>query len=505
MLKRMISLSLVCAGLYAHAQETDYKRIYFSHQLPPTMPQYAGYKTFDVTVLTTKEETEAPGTGFNVAYKVKAGELAQVESGGDFHVVTLLQRFGGKLTTPSTATVNVALTTTVYNKYGAVVATGSIVNEAYAINFGRELTKDERGNGDVTRRLIMENVIEASLQSLKDGLYGSKLEPVVRLALLEDVKKNSPLKQFEEQVKAIKPAFEKEGLAGYKTAAQPYIAFWEQHSTFSEGEKEKADEVKRAALHNLALYYIATGDAAKAQTYLDQYKPIDKQIKEMMGLIKYRNSEELEKFMASINPSSAAVQTVAEGKVMSKEEVVDAHRFMIINGTVKLNGKKNAGTYEGVIKINKIPTGGFGNIAKLDPENIAVTVVTKDGAGQPLTVNGNVSQIEELKDKNGSSFITQKFGTAMLGDGAYYAFMQSSFTSPKVTVYRAVLPAGSGDYVVRKAGDDKGVKSSLLGARKDLEEYLGDCSTLAGKMKSGEIDKKTPVEKIAEAYSACAN
>jgi hypothetical protein len=81
--------------------------------------------------------------------------------------------------------------------------------------------------------------------------------------------------------------------------------------------------------------------------------------------------------------------------------------------------------------------------------------------------------------------------------------MQSTFTSPKVTVYRTVVPAGGTDYVVKKAGDDKGVKSSMLNARKNLEEYLNDCSSLTEKMKNGSIDKKASVEKIAEEYSSC--
>lgn len=504
-MKKLLSVTLLAAGMCANAQETDYKRAYMTYQLEPTLPQYSSYKTFDVTLLTTREEADKPGTGFNLPYEVKIGQLAQVPSGADFHVISLLQRMSGKMASPSTALVNVALNTTVYNKFGAVVTTGSVVNEQYTINFGRELKKEETSNADVMRRLIVEKLIEASTKPLSDGLYGAKIEPVVRLAQLEDVKKNSPLKQFEEQVKVLKPALEKEGLSGFRTAAQPYVSFWEQNTSFAEGEKEKADEVKRAALHNLSLYYIAGRETDKAAQYLEQYKAIDKQIKEMMGLIKYKNSEDLEKFMNTIYPAASGSAGVAQtsGKELTTEQVVDAHRYILIDGTVTVKEKKQAGTYQGLIKVNKIPKGSFGNIASLDPENIAVVIQTKDATGSPLTINTTVSQIEELKERNGTSFITQKFGTAVLGDGSYHAFLQSTYTSPKVTVYRALLPAGSSDWVVRKNGDVNGVKSSLFNARKGLEEYLADCAPLTEKLKSGAIDKKTPVEKIAEAYTAC--
>lgn len=149
-----------------------------------------------------------------------------------------------------------------------------------------------------------------------------------------------------------------------------------------------------------------------------------------------------------------------------------------------------------------IPATTFGNVVSPDPGNIQVVIVTTDAGGQPKTINTTVSKIEELKDDNGTSYTSRKFGTSVLGDGSYYTFMQRSFTSPKVTVSRAIIPA-IGDYVVKKAGDDKGVKSSAFNARRNLEEYLSDCASLAAKFKDGSIDKKVPVEKIAEEYSKC--
>jgi hypothetical protein len=290
MLKKIfISFSLLNSIVSSYAQETDYTDVVFDHQLLPSLPQYSDYKSFDLTVLTTKENQDAAGTGFNIALQVKVGNLSQVNDGGDFHVVSLLQRYGGKMTSPSTVDINVVLSSTAYDKYGNVVKTGSVSNEHYPINFGRNLSKEEMANADLVRKLCMEKIIEASLQPLIDGVSGAKLKPTTRIASLDDVKKKPELQDFDAQVKTLKPVIEKEGLAGFKKAAEGYVAYWEKMSNYSgDGDKE---EVRRAALQNLALYHIAAGNADKAKEYIDAYKPIDKQIKAMFGLVKYKNSE----------------------------------------------------------------------------------------------------------------------------------------------------------------------------------------------------------------------
>ena len=495
-----VALFILCLG--AVAQETDYTELYLDIQQPPTLTQYTDYKSFDLTVLTSREQQDKPGTGFNLAFKVKAGSLTQVNEGGDFHVVSFLQRYSGKMNSPSTADVNVALNSTVYDRFGNVVKTGAVNNEHFAVNFGKTLSKEESANQDYIRQFIMEKVLEASLQPLVDGVNGAIQRPAIRIASLDEVKKKPELQAFDDQVKILKPALEKGKLAGFKISAEPFLSYWEKMSAYSgEGDVE---EVKRAALHNLALYHIAAGNYDKAKEYIEPYKAIDKQIKQMFWLIKYKNSEELEKLITIISPVAAteAAPPVTGTKLLSKAEVAENHQYLIINGTARISGKRDEGTYKGVIKVYKIPSNSFGNVVSLDPENIRVVINTTDASGQPKTINTTVSKIEELKDDNGTGYTTQKFGTSVLGEGSYYVFMTSSFVSPKLTVYRALIPAG-GEWVVKKPGDDKGVKSSLLGARKNLEEYLADCAALAAKFKDGTIDKKVSVEKIAEEYSKC--
>jgi hypothetical protein len=486
------------------AQETEYTAVSFSHKVLPTLPQYSDYKSFDLTVLTTKENQDAPGTGFNMAFQPKAASLTQVADGGDFHIVSLLQRYGGKMVSTAAADISVILTSTVYDKYGNIVKKGTVNNEHFAVNFGRNLSKEESGNADLVRKMCMEKIIEASLQQFVEGVSGATLKPVARIATLSGIKKKPALSEFNTPIKALTSALEKDGLVGLQKTAAANVPFWESMTNYNaEGEKdEDKNEVKRAAYQNLALYHIAAGNIDKAREYIALYKPIDKQIKEMLGLIKYKNSEELEKLMETVNPAAPeATPVAATGTIMTKAQIADNFQYMIIDGTATISGKKIAGTYEGIIKVYKIPANSFGGIVNLDPENISVKIETKDAGGQPKTINTYVSNIEELKDKSGVSYTTQKFGTKIMGDQSFN-FMKSTFTSPRVTVYRSLIPE-TGDYVVKKAGDEKGVKSSLMNARKNLEEYLNDCPALVEKFKSGAIDKKATAEIIAEEYSNC--
>jgi hypothetical protein len=500
MLKKFIILSFFISALgNVNAQETDYTDASFSYQQLPTLPQYSSYKSFDLTVVSTKENQDAPGTGFNMPFQVKVGNLSQVADGGEFHVVSLLQRYGGKMVSQSAADITVILSSNIYDKYGNLVKKGSVNNEHFAVNFGRSLTKEEMSNADFIRKFCMEKIIEASLQSLADGINGAALRPVARIASLDEVKKKPELQEFDAQVKVLKPALEKEGLPGFKKAAEAYLAYWENMRNYSgEGDQE---EVKRAALHNLALYNIAAGNNEKAKELIEAYKPIDKQIKEMFGLVKYRNSEELEKLMATLTPPPTEAAAVTGEKELTKQQIADNFQYLIIDGTAKISGRKIEGTYDGIIKVYKIPVNSFGGIMSLDPENIVVKIETKDANGQPKVINTYVSNVEELKDKSGVSYTTQKFGTKILGDQSFN-FMKSTFTSPKVTVYRSIIPE-TGDYVVKKAGDEKGVKSSLLNARKNLEEYFNDCPSIVEKFKNGAIDKKATAEVIATEYSKC--
>ncbi len=498
-MKQIFTLILFAISTTSIAQKTDYFEASLKEKTPPTLIQYADYKTFDLQVLTTKEEQDKPGQGFNIAYKPIIGKLEQVDKGGDFHIVVLLQKYSGKLTSPSSATVNVFIKNTFYDKYGVFIFEEFLQSEVFALNLERDISEAERNNQDIIRKLIMEKLIKINSLGFKEKLYGGTFDKLIKVASVDKVKKIPELLAFEENAKPLVKALQKEGFEGFKILADKLVPYWEKTINYT---GEDVDEVKRAAYHNLALYNIATKNYEKAKEYIELYKPIDKVIKEMMGLVKYKCSDKLEELLNAMSPIIETNNTIVNIIKPTTEEIFENYKYIIVNGSVTVTSKKEAGTYKGKIKIYKIPASSFGNIVSLDAENIAAVVETKDAQGQLKIINTTVSKLENLIDNDGTKYISQKFGTGILGT-AYFSFLKSTYSSPKITVFRSVIPVKYDDYVVKKIGDEIGVKNNLVNARKNLLDYLNDCSNFNEKVKNGQIDRKLSVEKIVEIYSDC--
>lgn len=135
--------------------------------------------------------------------------------------------------------------------------------------------------------------------------------------------------------------------------------------------------------------------------------------------------------------------------------------------------------------------------------------MTKNTKGGVDTLKSVISKIESLKDNTGKKYIAQKFSNALAfaagGNAGNYGLLMVSFESSKINVYRCIVPTTfSADYVVRKTGDEKGIRSGSLTEFKKLTDYLSDCSEIASQTKAGQIDKKTTPEKLAEQYNNCA-
>jgi hypothetical protein len=220
----------------------------------------------------------------------------------------------------------------------------------------------------------------------------------------------------------------------------------------------------------------------------------------MFGLAKYKESENIENIVNELYPAIATNTGSAPTTLVSLNDLVDAEKYIIIDGTIVLDGKKNAGTYSGRIKLNKLPTTArSGGIVDLDAPTdqffIEESGVKKAG--------GAYSDIVSIKANNGDMYTYQAFDQVM-GMGGTGCFMKSTYTSPVITVYRTILPDNRpNDYYIVKASDPKGLKSSQLKAWKKLTEFLSDCPDLETKMKDEVISKDEKTETIAEMYSKC--
>lgn len=288
------------------------------------------------------------------------------------------------------------------------------------------------------------------------------------------------------------------------------------------GESE-VNEVKRAALQNLTLFYTLTGDYAKATEYVEQYKPIDKSEKALFGPVSHRNSDDLERILITLQAKPEDDIKPVSDKVLTAQDVVKLNNFLTINGTIVVEGK-HADTYQGTMQVRRPepqPTadkeggggsglmgglsrlsssGGGGGVLNLGTEELMLTVPVTDalGAVKPTLIRSSV--VKSLKGTDGTNYQFRKFGTVGIGGGTVWYMLRSDYQSPKITVYRSALPT-TGEYVLLKPGDDKGVKSSLLNARRNALEYLKECSSLNDKYQKA----STPfdIKQVAIDYTNC--
>ncbi len=489
--KHLILAAALLTGQWLQAQEVSYiDRTLTGFQQKPAYPQYSDYKTFDFAALTTMDEKEV---NMNLPYKVKLGNFQQVPVSSDFHVVTLLRKMSGKFTTDKSLTGNIFCESFLYDRFGTEVTSIYVNKEDQVINFDAPLSKDERNNKDFVRQKVVEKVTEMLLSEFVTAYSGSKENISFELAELDETKKFPELKDFPKISKQVKYSVTAPDLINALTSN---VAVWEKLSSYS-GPGE-VDEVKRACFQNLAIYAIMKGETDKATNYIEQYKLVDKVHKTMMGMVKTKHSENCEKMLAKLNPAEESIDATAP--VMTLQQIKDNFRYVSINGTITIEGKKTAGTYTGLIQVAKIVTSDGGGIAVLDAESAEVMITTKDASGKDQVINTELSKVVSLKDDKGNEYAIKKFGVATT---AYYSLLKPTYQHEKITVYRTVIPVRFKDYVVKKKGDDTGVKSSMFNARKQLIDYLSDCAPLTEKLKSGAIDKNEKVEKIAEMYTSC--
>lgn len=511
------------------AQEVNYDDVSFTQSIPPVYPSLQQNISFDVRASVTErirdsflspDELEKMRTIFRSPMRIRFGKFSQVDSTGDFHVVSLIQKFKWvkpsassmpmQMSTPKPAglTANVVLHTRVYDKFGTLLYDQAENYPELSIPAESEWGSDYNRKDPKTRILIAtQEAISTSLKTFVNQIYGCTPTLSSKLAYLDDVKKKSELKNFEGQVEQLRTVLRKEGVAKFLTASEASIPFWEKMADYR-GEGE-VDEVKRAALQNLSLVSILKGDFEKADAYIKAYKPIDKKVKSMFGLVSTLNSADLEHLLNVIQAKPENEIKPTSDKVLTATDVFRLNAYLPIEGTIVLDGK-NAGTYQGLIQIKRSepqPIGQEENGGMMDlgmkslgAEDLLISIPTTDKAGKAQWLTVRSSVVKSLKGTDGTDYQLRKFGTVGFANGAAWYLLRSDYQSPKVTVYRSVLPNAS-EYVVMKPGDDKGVKSSFLNARRNILDYLKECSTLQEKYKKD--NAAFDIKQVALDYTNC--
>lgn len=492
--KLKLTATLLLFILSTIAQEVEYENFKLSFQQKPSYPQYANYSTFDMAAVTTLDETQV---NMNLPYQIKFGNFQQVQVSNDFHVLSILKRLVVKINSETTLTANINLAVMLYDRYGNKIKGVYVDREDLVISLSKPMSKDERGSRDFVRQKVVERVTESLLEEFVNEFSGAKVELPFELATLSGVKKNPDLIDFDKTIKGVKTPTDSLTLL---KQLEPHVAYWLKASNYNNTAYDTV-EVKRAAYQNLIIYYIVKGDLEIAKELIEKYKGIDKVHKMLMGLVKVKHSENCEKLIAQMYPPQP--QPIDESApVVALRDLKDNYKYVNLNGTITIEGKRDGGTYVGQVQISKIENTGQGGIVALNAEAASVKIFVKNEKGENRIINTDLANVTAFKDDNGKMYMIRKFGSAALG-GSYYSILQPSYQSAKITVYRAIIPAGSNDYVIVKAGDTEGIKTSIFNSWKQLTEYLSDCKLLIEKINNGQISKSEKIEKVAELYSNC--
>ena len=478
------------------AQETEYKSISFSGKVKPILPSLQDYTTFDLNTKVTqkveegfisKEEADKIKKIFSTSIKVPFAKYKQIEANGDFHVITLITYFSWVKPTTEVKgyTANISGQTTVYDKFGAKY-------EDRPFNYKEVLIPLETVGDNKTKVLaVVQKAIGYSLSGLIGKIYGFEETLYSKIAYVNGVKKKSPLKQLESQFEQLKDhfgVFKGADLVGFLKDAKTFLPYWEELTNYKSDDEDEVIEAKRAAYQNLSTYYLITGDFEKAKTYIEPYKLIDKTIKEMMGMVKYKNSEETEATIIKLNPTNEKEYPTISKESLTLDQMVDLHEFYTIEGKFEIESKLYKGIFDGKLKIVRpepeIAGQTKSNMIDLSSggEDFNTIVEAKNSTGELKKFEVRSKNIKWIKDNNGLGYKFEKFGVGVLGTSVLN-FMKETFTSPKVKVYSSLFPE-IGYYHVIKTNDEKGgVRYTDFNFKKNILEYFADCPSISIKYK----------------------
>jgi hypothetical protein len=472
-------------------------------ELPSAQPQCKDYATYDFTFVSMIGANQKELNNFDLPYETKFSNFKRTTSQGDFHVIAKLFKFTGGLTSKSTANVAINLTVKIFDRNGKVVGVKGVANDAFYISMGRYFTEDETRDSKLLSTVMIQNTLDTIFKLFDGTLNGSKFKTEILFADLNGVKKIPELNEFYDHLKAIAKSSTTNSAAEFNTALGAHVPFWEKMTKYA-GEGD-TNEVRRAAYHNLTLYNLLNGKLDKATEYIDLYKQVDKPYSLFLGLNKLKYSEDCEKKLMSYYPnySKTISSTTANEKVVTKEELIDLEKFLTINGTIILKGKRHPGTFTGITKISRFnaPPSYFGSII-LEKSGDDLFIEGKDEAGNTVKFSASSDDLVTAKDNNGDTFIKKTIG-GVFGIGGQNSLMKNSYSSAKITVYRSYYNSEMEDFFIVKTGDLEGFKSVDSKSRKKLAEYLSDCVDLSTKIKEKTISENEKIEKLAALYTDC--
>ena len=432
--------------------------------------------------------------------------LKHVETGGDLHIVVLLQKYKP---TPSGSFVYFHIT--LYDKYMNTIGDYQSNWEKRLASTQKKIKSGEGFKGNV--RIDTETALEDILQYVyKISTESSTKSLEVSLAQFEKVKKFPDLQDFNTIVEETQKTLKKEGAnAWVKEITKEDLEYW--GGFVDEKEDTENNDIKRAALHNLSVYHILKNDEKKAFDYLKKYENIDIEIKDGALGEKYKAS-------GIVSRLYNRVFTKKENQTQSKSEIatneiLERHQYITVKGEVEKgeNSKLLKENFKGKIQIVK-PEPYFQDQNSTQESTIGGTY--QGVAIRLIDDSGNIREVKSLDiggiktESNDLKYVVRKY---KLMTFTYYLILEKTFGGNKISLFQELFPDQSpknkstvekkdltpGTYFWMALKDEtEGVQTTVLGMKKRVFEYLSNCPKLKDKYQEQDFEPSVVLDLVKD-------
>ena len=473
MKKLLLILSLAFIAINLSAQKLQYVGFELPYYETPQKQDYANYKSYGLYVFSAGKEKLVDGF-----YTLKNTKLIEEQGNGDFKITVAVKEVKNpKITIKLDSAIVTAESVVAY-----IYAYDKSGKEFYSKHYQTSTPKgfllgNYKGKTEEIKKSLhqemMKNIVASFTSDFIDNyvvsekkVSGSQLPLIASFYTV--FKKSPETLEINDSINALKAVSPEELLP----RAQGQLAFWEKWATLPQ-DKENSDYIT-CGYYNLAFLHLLLGNTAESEKYATLSKAPKYAMTKLSSFKGYESKYSL-------------TYPVLEGPFVHGSEVVSTFSildaidsfvyYMIPNSVVELNdGTK----YTGKCKIEKVDKNqSVGNVINLDAANY--DIVIEQTSGNDTTQLSKIKQISS-------------------GDDVYVhvkrVLYKNIVTSPSLTLYSQVFPAGEQGYYFRKANEEMETPP-LLGVGKWYKKYFADCVELTNKIDKKELVK--PVD-IAEYY-----
>jgi hypothetical protein len=481
-------------------------------QIAPQNPKLKEFKTFDVRLVKAsgfETNIEANEIEFSKLLNgVSVKSMKQVETGGDLHIVVLLQKY-----VPTSNGAFVYFYFTLYDKFMNKIDSYQSNWENRTVSSSKKINSKEGVKGNLRAN------VETALEDIFEYVYkisteGSEKRLEVSLAQFEKVKKYPDLQDFNTIVDETEKILRKEGSnAWLKEITSDDLKYWGEF--VDEKEDTENNDIKRVALHNLTVYHILKNDEKKAREYFKKYEAIDVEIKDGALGEKYKPSKSVANLLYTVFPQEASKNLLTQE--LSTDEIFERHQYISFKGIVEpVEGSKILKeNFNGIIRIMRpepdfqdptITASGARSIGGTD-KGAMIKLIDDKGVISKV-MSSDIAKISS--DDNKAEYVVRKFKILTF---TYFILMERTFKGDKIALYQELFPEKGPqnvsseqrtDYTpetyfwMQLKDDSEGMQTTVINMKKKIFEYLSDCPKLKDKYQEKSFKPAVVLELVTD-------